>query len=333
MTAPEGPPLVGVVVPVYRVEAFVTAALDSVRAQTWPHWECVVVDDGSPDGSARLVAQVVAAEPRVRLVRQENRGLAGARNTGLQHLSPEVSVVAFLDSDDVWCPDHLEVLVTALRADPAAVGAYGYAELLDGDGDAVDPGLHPSRQRDRRRVNGRRLVAVPPGAPLTFDEAVVVSPLYPPAVAVFRREVVDRVGPFDQGLTQMEDWDFYQRVLRHGPVLTVPQQVAWYRVHGGQMTRRVVEAVHQHDLVRRKVWRSPENTAAQRRVATRAWRQLQLRRTARAAQRLLGALRRREWGPAARLALGTAVVAAQNLGSGPPRPSTRILRWTGRTGG
>lgn len=324
-------PLIAVVVPVYGVEEFVEATLESVRAQTHGNWECIVVDDGSPDDSVARALRVIDTEPRMRLVRQENLGLSAARNTGLALLGPAVEYVAFLDSDDVWCPTALEDLVTELEKHPTAVGTYGYAELIDAAGAVIHPGLHRGRQLDRRRINGWRLEPVPAASALTFNEAVVVSPLWPPAVGLHRRWAVEEVGSFDTSLRELEDWDFYLRMLRLGDYQPVAAQVAGYRQRAGQMTQRVAEMVRGHDLVRRTTWCSPENTRAQRSAATRAWRQLQARRTARSAQRLLRAARRGRWSEIGPLALGTAILASQNLASGPPRSSLRHVTWSRRT--
>lgn len=324
-------PLIGVVIPVYGVEDFVEATLESVRAQTHERWECIVVDDGSLDDSAARAARVIDGEPRMRLVRQENRGLSAARNTALSLLTPAVQYVAFLDSDDVWCPSALADLLAGLQSHPSAVGAYGFAELIDTTGALIDPGFHRGRQLDRRRINGWRLEPVPAGAPLTFSEALVVSPLWPPAVGLHRRWAVDEVGHFDTSLQELEDWDFYLRMLRHGDYQPVAVHVAGYRQRAGQMTQRVVEMVSGHDLVRRRTWRSPENTREQRRAATRAWRQLQARRTVRSAQRLLLAIRGRLWSEIGPLTLGTTILAVQNFAAGPPRSSPRQVQWSRRT--
>jgi glycosyltransferase involved in cell wall biosynthesis len=325
------PPEVSVVVPVYQVEDYVVAALESLRAQTYSAWECIVVDDGSRDASADRARTVVDSDPRFRLVHQENRGLAAARNTGLSQSSPSASYVAFLDSDDVWEPTALADLVAVLGSDASAVGAYGLAELLDAEGRPLQPGLHPSRQRDRRRISGRRLRSVPSDQRLTFDELVVVGPIWPPAVALHRKSVVDVVGPFDTSLRQLEDWDFYLRMSRHGDYLPVPQHLAWYRQHGGQMTRRTIEHVVALDAVRRKTWSSPENTPAQRRAATRAWRQLQVRRTGRCGQRAVRALAQRKWLEAGQLTVATVVLLAQNFAAGPPHTTAWLARWSRRT--
>ena len=323
-------PLVAVIVPVYGVEDYVVAALESVRDQEYQDWECIVIDDGSPDASVERAMTVIAAEPRMRLVRQRNLGVAAARNTGLAHLSPSVRFVAYLDSDDLWLPGTLRVLVEALDDDDVAVGSWGYAELCGPAGDPVHPGRHSSRQRDRRRINGWRLESVPAEESLTFEEAVVVSPLWPPGVAVHRRPVVDAVGPFDVSLRQTEDWDYYQRMLRRGHYRVVQEQVAWYRQHGDQVTVRELENTFYREKVRRKVWASSENTPAQRRSASRAWRQLQARQTVRSTRRLVGALRHHRWRDVVPLFAGTAVLAAQNFAGGPPRVSERQLRWSRR---
>jgi glycosyltransferase involved in cell wall biosynthesis len=108
-------PLISVIVPAYNTSRTIAETLDSVLAQTFEDYEVVVVDDGSPDDVAELVAR---SYPQVRLVRQENRGLAGARNTGIKEAKGEY--VAFLDSDDVWLPRKLELQVEQIKTHPEA---------------------------------------------------------------------------------------------------------------------------------------------------------------------------------------------------------------------
>lgn len=322
---------VAIIVPLYRVEDFVKATLESVRAQTYVDWDCIVVDDGSPDSSVERALDVIDSEPRMRIIRQANQGLAGARNTGLKNMTTDARYVAFLDSDDTWVPETLADLVLALEHAPDAVGSYGYAELMDEHGEPLALGSHPARQKDRRRIAGRRLQAVPIEEPMTFEGALVVGSLWPPAVGLHRRSVVDLVGPFDASLAQMEDWDFYLRMLRHGNYVVVQKQVAWYRQHGAQMTHRHLEAAHASEQVRRKTWASPLNTPDQRRAATRTFRQLQARHTVRTAERLVSALRRREWIKVGPLLAGTLILAIQTFSRSYPRVTRRQLDWSGRT--
>ena len=107
------PPLVSVVVPVYDVEAYLPACLDSALAQTHRNLEIVVVDDGSPDSSGELAEGYAARDARLRVVRTDNHGLGAARNEGLRHVSGDY--VTFLDSDDVVPPAAYADLVGSLE--------------------------------------------------------------------------------------------------------------------------------------------------------------------------------------------------------------------------
>lgn len=116
--------LVSVVVPIYDVEAFLRDCLESIRSQTYRDLEVILVDDGSTDGSSRIAAEFAAADPRFRLVRQDNAGLSMARNNGVRHATGEF--LAFVDSDDVLAAHAYETLRSALAggADFASGGVH-----------------------------------------------------------------------------------------------------------------------------------------------------------------------------------------------------------------
>jgi glycosyltransferase involved in cell wall biosynthesis len=107
-------PLVSVVVPVYAVEEWLPACLESLVAQSHPRWEAVVVDDGTPDRSGEIADEWAARDSRIRVVHTHNGGLGAARNEGLRHVRGDY--VGFLDSDDVLPPHALATLVAALEA-------------------------------------------------------------------------------------------------------------------------------------------------------------------------------------------------------------------------
>ena len=108
-------PLVSVVIPVYNVEKYIEQALESVIQQSYSKLEIIVVDDQSPDQSIDLV-KTKFNDPRIRIIRQKNRGLAGARNTGICNANG--SFIAFLDSDDFWQHDKIEKHVSVMLASP-----------------------------------------------------------------------------------------------------------------------------------------------------------------------------------------------------------------------
>lgn len=103
--------LISVIIPVYRVEAYLKRCVDSVLAQTYPDMEVILVDDGSPDGCPGICDRYAAADHRVKVIHQENAGLSGARNAGIEAAQGEY--LAFVDSDDYLAPEFLEKLYRA----------------------------------------------------------------------------------------------------------------------------------------------------------------------------------------------------------------------------
>jgi glycosyltransferase involved in cell wall biosynthesis len=189
-------PAVTVIMPAYNVEAYVGEALRSVLAQTFTDFEVVVVDDGSTDGTASVVAACAAADPRVRLVRQANRGLAGARNTALRMARGEL--LALLDSDDLWEPDFLAEQVGILRERPGVDIVTGNGWIMGGpqDGELARPCPDGRPEPDLASILG--------------DEFSVFI------MSVFRRRVYEVVGCFDETLRTNEDYEFWLRAALSG---------------------------------------------------------------------------------------------------------------------
>lgn len=209
-------PLVSVVIPVYNGEAFVERALDSVLSQRHANVEAVVIDDGSTDGSGALLDARAASDARVRVVHQANAGLSAARNAGIAHARG--AYLAFLDADD-WLLEHkIEHQLAAFAAHPDADLVYSdYEKVRDEDGATF---------------------AVPRGVPpRPFPELLVYRNWFAPMVPLLRRELVERVGPFDPTFRAAEDWDFWYRCALQGTFAYAPGVVARYRLHGGQMHR------------------------------------------------------------------------------------------------
>jgi CDP-glycerol glycerophosphotransferase len=107
-------PRLSVIVPIYNVERYLPACLDSLQAQTFRDIEVLMVDDGSPDGSAAIASEYAARDERFKLIRKQNAGLGAARNTGIAHMSPEAEFLTFVDSDDVIPPDAYRLMLSSL---------------------------------------------------------------------------------------------------------------------------------------------------------------------------------------------------------------------------
>jgi hypothetical protein len=205
-------PLISVIVPVYNAADFLAEAIESVLAQNYPCLEILIVDDGSVDDIESAVQRLPVD---VRFIRQANRGPAAARNRGLRDASG--SIIAFLDVDDQWAPHALQFLTSKLSSDPQLMVAQGAAQVL-----TKDP------------TSGRY--------DLTGDPALAF-PSYIGA-ALYRREVFEKIGQFDDAMRFAEDTDWYIRLQQSGLKYERLDEVTLYvRRHGRNMTLAVSNAV------------------------------------------------------------------------------------------
>lgn len=194
--------LISVVIPLYNKEAHIQRALDSVLRQADQHFEIVVVDDGSRDGGAALVA--ACPDPRVRLIRQPNAGVSVARNVGVAAASSDF--IAFLDADDAHKPDFLANVRALARQHPEAL-AYAMNYEVVSPGGAVQLGVDPARAPSQMLD------------PLAyFRIGKHGSPIFSSSVAV-RRRALQAVGGFPAGVRLGEDIDTWLRLVMSGPVV------------------------------------------------------------------------------------------------------------------
>jgi glycosyltransferase involved in cell wall biosynthesis len=220
-----GQPLVSVIIPVYNGQRFLGDAIRSALAQTYPATECIVVDDGSNDGSAAVARSF---GPRVRVLSKENGGVASARNAGVLAASGEL--VAFLDADDYWLPDKLEVQMRAwLRRPWAGMCFTGYA-MASGD-----------RGRPRRRI-----MATEPDHRIRAATLLEGYGIAFGITALLTRSAIDVLGPFDERLSVSADISYAWRLLQSYEVLAIPQPLAVYRLHGRDQMHNDLDAV-EHD--------------------------------------------------------------------------------------
>ena len=119
-------PKVSVIIPVYKVEKYLPACLDSVRAQTFQDWEAICVNDGSPDNCGEILAEYAAKDPRIKVITQTNQGLSMARNNALKHAKGEY--ILFLDSDDFICPHLLEICVFLAEKEAAEMVSFNFTQ-------------------------------------------------------------------------------------------------------------------------------------------------------------------------------------------------------------
>jgi glycosyltransferase involved in cell wall biosynthesis len=222
-------PLVSVIIPVLNGERFLAAAVASIRRQRYPRIEIIVVDDGSTDDT---VAVANALGGGLRCVSQANGGPPAARNRGLELASG--GLIAFLDADDLWNDDKLEVQAARMLADPELDVVMGTTQVFQ----------RPEAGADATMLGE---AAGPPALLLSLGGAL------------FRREVFDRVGRFDVSLRMDDDVDWFLRAVEAGArVLPLANVVQYYRRHGHNITnarevdRRFFLIALRKSLVRRR---------------------------------------------------------------------------------
>jgi glycosyltransferase involved in cell wall biosynthesis len=208
--------LVSVVLPVYNGEMYVATTIASVIAQTYPRWELLIVDDGSTDTTADVVARFV--DRRIVYIRQENRGLSAARNAGISRAEGEY--VAFLDHDDLWAPQFLTRCVSAMEGNlhPRLGAVYTSALYVDEGGNVLPQAAS-------------NVVSTP-----LLHDRLLEGGFFPVHAVLARTEAVIALGVFDPSLKSVEDWDLWLRLSESHGVLAIPESLAQYRVRPGSMS-------------------------------------------------------------------------------------------------
>lgn len=231
-------PLFSVAMPAYQAQDVVARAVESVLAQTFDDWELVVVDDGSTDATSDVVRRYVQADPRVRLVRQENAGCGAARNTAV--LASTGRFVLRFDADDELLPEYLERMAAFISANPGydLYSCNGWHVAPDGSRSSARPGPFYEQERS-----------------FSLEEMFAANHIF--TIAVFSREVFDRIGGIRPDV-YCEDLDFWFRAFVFGGATHryTPQHLALYTVSDSQMTADVEKVLRSRMQVYRDMLES-----------------------------------------------------------------------------
>ncbi len=213
-------PRLSVLMPVFNGESYLPAAIESVLAQTFEDYEFVIVDDGSTDGSADVIAGFAAGHPRVRAFRKDNSGISDTLNRGLAEARGDW--IARLDADDVMLPRRLERQMAFVSADSEIVAAGSYYDIIDAAG-ARCATLRPL-PRDRHELQS----FLDAREPLTFTHPTMI----------YRRHIAMALGGYRRDYEPCEDTELFARMLTmSGVILIQPEILTLYRVHGGAISQ------------------------------------------------------------------------------------------------
>lgn len=210
-------PKISVIIPAYNSEDTILETIKSVQKQTFSDWELIVINDGSTDGTIQLVNEI--NDSRLKVFSYENGGLSVARNRGITNAKGEF--IAFLDADDLWTPDKLELQLEVLRKNPEAGVAYSWTYFMEEKGEYC----HTDRQ-------------------LFFEGNVFANLLTDNFIAngsnpLIRRQAIESVGEFDASVSGAADWDYWLRLAACWQFVVVPKPQVFYRLSSSSMSSKV----------------------------------------------------------------------------------------------
>ncbi len=204
---------VSVIIPTFNRAKLLIEAIESVLAQKYRNYEIIVVDDGSTDETREVLIPYLA-EQRIRYIFQKNKKQASARNTGIRNSKGEY--IAFLDSDDLWLSDKLELQVHALEENPEAGMVYCNQYLIELEAD----------KEERIKYQKGMLKSG-----WIFKDLLLRKFYCSTPTLLIRRAVLDKVGLFDESLEDaLEDWEFTLRISRDYQVIAIDEPLIKRRI-------------------------------------------------------------------------------------------------------
>ena len=240
--------VVSVIVPSYNYGHLIGATFESLQAQTLPNWECIVIDDGSTDDTAEVVARFMKIDSRIKFFQQANRRQAAARNHGFTRMSGKY--VQFLDADDLLESKKFERQVEYLEAHPEVEIVYGDTRYFETDrpSDLLYT-MYGENIPWQPRLSGTGSEML---LPLVRRNTIIVN------APLTRRTLVERVGLFDEELPPVEDWEFWIRCALAGAQFRFEDfegTLALVRSHGASSSKNRLRMTGAEVRMRRKLKR------------------------------------------------------------------------------
>lgn len=200
--------------PAYNAERFIAKAIESILAQTFNDFELIIINDGSTDSTAAIIARYAEQDTRIRWCSRDNRGIVATRREMLE--MSQGRYIALLDSDDIALPGRLEKTIAYLEAHQDCLAVGGAIEVIDSDGDPLCT-WHPPREHQ----------AIEACLMGTQDDLFMAA-----STSTIRKEWIHRVGGYDPAsISSAEDLDLMIRLCERGRLANLSEPLAQYRLH------------------------------------------------------------------------------------------------------
>lgn len=211
--------MISIIIPVYNQEKYLSETLQSVINQTYSNWECILINDGSTDGSVGIINEYLTQDNRFYLINSENKGVSEARNFGLE--KAKGSFIQFLDSDDVLAPDKLSLSIEAIQKQQADIVCTNYRMFSK----SIANSSQPFSQLEKFEFNFYNLARY-------WNDGFTV-----PIHCWFFKAALFEGIQFPKGLTAQEDWVVWLRIFQKEPKTHyIPKPLAFYRIHPNSRT-------------------------------------------------------------------------------------------------
>jgi glycosyltransferase involved in cell wall biosynthesis len=223
--------MISVIMPTYNRENFVAEAIESILNQTFRDFELIVIDDGSTDRTVPIIQKYADIDDRIKIIQNEHKGVAAARNAGLQ--TAQYDWIALLDSDDVALPTRLERQMEAINSDAEVIvwgtGFYqiGKTGKVFNQVKIIGP---MSKDEFFKKHNAGRLLYMPT------------------TTTIFRKDIAEKVNGYDTRFDTGSDIELFDRMADHGPQVTLREPLSLYRLHNNSITSNMFSNQYMNDL-------------------------------------------------------------------------------------
>jgi glycosyltransferase involved in cell wall biosynthesis len=224
--------MVSVIMPAYNSEKTITESIKSVLCQTYKFWELIIINDGSTDNTENLIKSF--NDNRIIYIYQNNKGVSAARNLGLT-LSTG-SYIGFLDSDDIWESNKLEIQINYFKNNNEI--SMIHTDFMTFK-DSIDHCKYKKYIEPYNNIN-------------TYFYRLLINDIIVTSSVILKKEVYDKVGLFDNSFYGVEDWDYWIRVSKNFNISYIDNCLTYYRENEAGISKNLKRQLNQEFLIRRK---------------------------------------------------------------------------------